>query len=52
MLQKITTKQINQSKISLIKRNLAINITNTQQAFNCLNSATVTPQQGANHAQT
>ena len=38
--------------MSLVKRNLAINITNTQQAFNCPKSTTVTPEQGANYAQT
>ena len=33
----------------LVKRNLPINITNTQQAFTCPKSTTETPEQGANH---
>ena len=37
--------------MSLVKRNLVIKITNTQPAFNCPNSTTETPEQGANHAQ-
>ena len=52
MLQKITTKSINQAKIALVKRNIAINITNTQQAFNCPKSTKVTPEQGSNQAKT
>ena len=51
MLQKITTKSINQSKMSLVKGSLVIKVTHTQQAFTCLKSATVIPEQSANHAQ-
>ena len=47
MLQKITTK-INQSEMSLVKRNLVIKTTNTQPAFTCPKSTTET-EQGANH---
>ena len=50
MLQKITAKYINQSKILLVKRYLVIKITNTQQAFTCPKSATETLEQGTNHA--
>ena len=49
MLQKITTK-INQSELSLAKRNLVIKNTNTQLAFTCPKSTTETSEQGANHA--
>ena len=35
--------------MSLVKRNLAIKITNTQPAFICPKSTTETPEQGANH---
>ena len=49
MLQKITKKEINQSEMSLVKRNLVIKITNTQPPFTCPKSTTETPEQGANH---
>ena len=51
MLQKITTKSINQSKIALVEGNIGIKVTNTQQAFTCPKSATVIPEQSTNHAQ-
>ena len=50
MLQKIITK-INQSKMSLVKRNPVIKTTNTQPAFTCPKSATETPEQSCLHCQ-
>ena len=50
MLQKITTTKKDQSKMSLVKRNLVIEITNTQPAFTCPKYTKDTPEQGANHA--
>ena len=49
MLEKITTKQINQLEILLVKRNLVIKINNTQPAFTCPKSTTETQEQGTNH---
>ena len=37
--------------MSLVKRNLVINITNTQPAFTYPKSTTETPKRGINHAQ-
>ena len=51
MLQKITGKQINQSKMSSGKTNLIIKITNTQTGFTFPKSTTETPEHGANYAQ-
>ena len=50
MPKKVITKQISQSKTLLVKRNLVIKITNTQQAFTYPWSATETPEQSHNHA--
>ena len=35
----------------LVKRNLAIKITNTQSAYTCSKSTTETPEQGLKHSQ-
>ena len=51
MPRKITTKQTNQSKMLLVKRNVAIKITYSQPTFTCSKSTTETPEQGAKHAQ-
>ena len=37
--------------MSLVKRNLVINIANTQPTFNSPKSTTETPEQGVNQAQ-
>ena len=37
--------------MSLVKRNLVIKNTNTQQAFTCPKSTIETPEQGASQAQ-
>ena len=60
MLQKITIKenfkivsklqQNNQSKMSLVKINLVIKITNNQSAFTCAKSTIETSEQGVNYA--
>ena len=37
--------------MSLVKRNLVIEVTNTQPAFTCPKPTTEAPEQGANYSQ-
>ena len=46
----VNVNVVNQSKMSLVKRNLLIKITSAQDAFSCSKLTSETGQGGANHA--